>query len=305
MTPLLWALPLLLIQPEPSPREGVKPFAPGIRIDWTNLTVELESEVAMREGPLELFACSPRTKEHESVLLVFARPTQIFQAVGLIGLAPGSPTRYVEKDDRWEPARGDALDLRVRWMDGETVRFARPEDWMLQSNRDKTSSPPALKWVFAGSLTAKDGRFAADLEGTVAAVVDFESSLIALSTTHSAENEQLWLVADKEHIPPRGTRCQLLIRSAARPPLRITLRFDGSLVQGERPIQLSELVALLRPSEADLRPVTLELCPEAADPIKDAFVEKLGGAGFSGPIQFEKRPCRPSADPAPPRSPRN
>lgn len=305
MSALCWVIPFLLAQTEPVPREGVKPFAPGIRIDWSNLTVELESEVALREGPLELFACSPRTKEHESVLVIFARPTQIYQALGLVGFTPGSPTRYVEKEDRWEPARGDALDLRVRWLDGDTARFARPEEWILQSDRDKTSTPPALAWVFAGSLTSKEGRFAADMEGTVASVVDFESSLIALSTRHSADNEQLWLVANKDAIPPRGTRCQLLIRAAARPPIRATLRSDGSLSRAEQSIPLAELAAMLRPTDADPRPTSLELCQESTDATKDAFLAKLGDAGYSGPIQVEKPPCRPPTGTMPSGSPHN
>src|ERR1043166_8218583 len=45
-----------------------RPFQPGVRIDWEQKAVEIDARVVLREGPLELFACSPQTKEHESIL---------------------------------------------------------------------------------------------------------------------------------------------------------------------------------------------------------------------------------------------
>lgn len=298
---LVGFLAVVVIQTESPIREGVKTFAPGVTIDWPNLTVELEAEVVLQDGPLELFACSPRTKEHESVLVVMARPREIFQAMGLIGLTPGSPTRYIKEDDRWEPARGDRVDLRVRWGEGDAVRFARPQEWMLRSDRDKLMSPPELRWVFAGSLTSKEGRFAADLEGTVAAVVDFEASLIALSTSHTADNEQLWLMANKERIPARGTRCRLLIRSAFRPPMPVTLRDDGSLLHRGYPIQVARLAEMLRPTASDDRTGALDVCLDADEGAKDEFVRKIQAEGFFGPIRIQKAPCPPAEPPSVPK----
>lgn len=277
---------------------GVKNFAPGIRIDWTRLTVELESEIALREGPLEFLACSPRTKEHESILVVLARPSQIFQAMGLVGLTPGSPTRYIEKEDRWEPARGEGLELRIRVTEGDRVRLVKPEEWVLRSEGDKTTASPELRWVFAGSLTARDGRFAADLEGTVAGLVDFESNLIALNASHSADNEQLWLIANKERIPPRGTRCQLFIRSDHRPATRVVLAADGSIRGNGRVIEPSELAQLLKPLVDDPRAAELEICPEASVPegTREHLLKALKKAGFEGNTKLLDPPCREKGD---------
>ncbi|UCE61208.1 MAG: hypothetical protein JSU63_05560, partial [Phycisphaerales bacterium] len=60
-------------------------FAPGVKIDWQRRVVEVDASVVLREGPLELLACSPQTREHESILAVRARPLHIYQAMGLIG----------------------------------------------------------------------------------------------------------------------------------------------------------------------------------------------------------------------------
>ena len=75
-------------------------FAQGVWIDWRQATVELDARVVLRTGPLELLACSPRTREHESILVVPARPMHVFQALGLVGLEAGSPLRYDEERGR-------------------------------------------------------------------------------------------------------------------------------------------------------------------------------------------------------------
>jgi len=276
-----------------APREGVKRFAPGIQINWPNLTVELEAEIALREGPLEFLACSPQSKEHESILVVLAKPSLIFQSLGLIGLTPGSPTRYIEKEDRWEPARGDGLDLRIRCPDREKDKTVKPEEWVLSAKGDGSAAAPELRWVFAGSLTSKDGRFAADLEGTVAAVVDFESNLIALAASHSADNEQLWLIANKERIPPRGTHCQLLVRADRRPPLRVSLRADESMRWQDRAVELDELFEKLKAAGDDSRPIGLQICqePGTSDETREKLQKALEQAGFSGPIEVFQPPC--------------
>lgn len=210
---------------------GLRSFQPGVFIDWANRAVEVAARVALREGPLELFACSPQTKEHESVLVVQARPLHIFQAMGLIGLEAGSPPHYDEKLDRWFPASGEPLDLRVRWQDGDRQRTISPAAWMVEKKTGKI--PEALRWVFAGSIVVDQGGFAADQDGTVACVVDFDSALIALSTRHSADDAELWLHAHPENIPPRGTHCTLLIRSAYHPKLEVQIKSKNQFRLGQ------------------------------------------------------------------------
>lgn len=200
--------------PASSKGDQPRPFAHGVSIDWPNRTVEVQGKVVLREGPLELLACSPRTREHESIIMVNARPMHIFQALGLIGLEPGAAMRFDEKSDTWSPPRGQALDLRIRYRAKTGERIVPATAWL----RDvKTKQPPrSIPWVFAGSEILEDGRFAADPEGTVVCVVDFFSALIAVGTLHSADNELLWLEANSDAVPPLGTECTLLIRAAGK-----------------------------------------------------------------------------------------
>jgi hypothetical protein len=277
----------------PSASAGpIRPFAEGVRIDWPNLTVELDAEVALREGPLELFACSPRTKEHESILVVYARPMHIYQALGLIGLNPGSPGRFDEQNQRWEAARGARLDVRVRYPDGSDTRVVASEKWVSGAKGATPEPLPPLRWVFAGSLTLPDGRFAADIEGTVACVVDFESALVALDTSHSADNDQLWLAANTKEIPPRGTKCTLLIRSDHRPTVEVELVDEHTARYKDQSLSAEQLAKILRPPPDDARPGRLYIHPAAtvSDEAAKAFVEKVTKSGFEGAIETKRRP---------------
>jgi len=205
--------------PASRPAGRTVPLYPGVVINWAERQVELEASVVMRQGPLELFACSPRTREYESILRVRARPWHIYLAMGLIGLRPGHPPYWDAGQKRMVPATGDRVDLFVRYpcpegADSGTAaeRTVPIRAWMRMRN---TKAPmPRRSWVFAGSVRFEDGAFAADVEGTVVTVVDFASALIALSESHTADNASLWLEPDPQRIPPVGTRCTLLIRPA-------------------------------------------------------------------------------------------
>jgi len=198
--------------------KGPKPhdFAPGVRIDWQARVVEVDAKVVFRAGPLELIACAPQTREHESILVVTARPMHIYQALGLIGLEPGHPVRYLAEKDTTEPPTGDRLAVSVRYREQGRERMRPVREWTRLTGGG--GSPPELTWVFAGSRTFQSGRFGADADGTVACVVDFDTALIALADLHTSDNAQLWLEANTPEIPPIGTPCTLLIR-----------RYDGGV----------------------------------------------------------------------------
>ena len=137
----------------------------------------------LRSGPLELLACSPKTREHESILVVDARPLHVYQALGLIGLAPGSPSRFDEASRKSIPPSGEPTVVEVRFRLAGGEQTVPAEKWLLDVKTKQ--SPESLNWVFAGSKTLEDGRFLADLDGTVVCVVDFDSALVAVGETHS------------------------------------------------------------------------------------------------------------------------
>ena len=195
--------------PPTTERSGLREYVPGLKIDWTNRHIEIDSEVVLRKGPLELLACSPKTREHESILVVRPRPLHIFQALGLIGLTPGAPVRYDEAKERWLPPDGEQVGIRIRYRDDRGEREVAAAEW-LRTTKDK-KVPSDMTWVFAGSGKLEDGRFLADLDGTVICVVDFDSALVAVGSLHTADNELLWLEANTDAIPAAGTPCTIVI----------------------------------------------------------------------------------------------
>jgi hypothetical protein len=140
----------------------------------------------------------------------------VFQAMGLIGIEPGSPMGYDETAEKWFPPTGDPLRVQVGYLAGDTPRVEPIEAWL---RGVETQLPPgSLPWVFAGSRTLEDGEFAADDEGTVLCVVDFDTALITVGALHSADNEELWLEANTDAIPPVGTPVVIEIRRAMGVP---------------------------------------------------------------------------------------
>lgn len=251
---------------------GPVQFQPGIRIDWDAREVLVEGQVILREGAIELFACSPRTREHESILLVAARPMHIFQAMGLIGLTPGHPPRVDIEREIFEGARGEPVEVLVRYTFEGKSREEPIERWM---QRADGSPLPLQDWVFAGGLTNEEGRYVTDNEGTVVAVVDFATSLVALPQRHSDRNDELWLAPATQNIPPLKTPVTLVLRPG---PIRIALDAQGRIRVGGRTLLLADLARLLRQTADDgPRKVELVVDPDCPPLQREAVEELLEG----------------------------
>ncbi|MCH7720211.1 MAG: hypothetical protein IH988_04375 [Planctomycetes bacterium] len=249
--------------PEAQPKAGrIVEFAPGVRIDWPRRRVEIEGMVVLRDGLLELFACTQGTREHESILVVRPRPLHVYQAMGMLGLEPGEPSSYEEKTDKIVPPTGEALSVQVRVDGRPTVPI---EGWMWDIEHDRPLG--VTNWVFCGSRKFEGGRFGADLDGTVICVVDFDTALIAPGASHSADNEALWLRARSDRIPERGTRCVILIEKLQQATLSVEVGAAGELLLDGQPTDAAELTAVFQARSAAERLTRVQLTVrERADP---------------------------------------
>lgn len=220
-------------------------FAPGVAIDWPRMQVEVGARVVLREGLLELFACSPHTREHESIVAVEARPLHVFQALGLIGLEPGRPVTYDRDADRWLPGTGDRVVIDVRYTIDGREQTASVWEWM----KDARSDAPLLprEWVLCGSRTFPGQAFGADVEGTVICVVDFDTALLALPECYSADNSLLWVAARTARIPPDGTPCTLLLRAADQNAVSVACDAEGRFRLEDKWLSRAELAEVLQP----------------------------------------------------------
>lgn len=255
------------------PTGRIVEFKPGIRINYPKRQVEVDAKVCMRRGLLELFACSYRTREYESIVVIGSRPLHVYQALGLLGLVPGRPMRILP-DGEVVPAEGESLEIDVAYEVKGERRVEPVERWMRRSRPEGApdgapdgafDGPDAplerQTWVFAGSIPIENGAIAADEEGTVVAVVDFPSAIVALPRHHTASNAELWLEPNTPAIPPIDTTCTLIFRQG---PWRLRLDEAGRLYLAGKPISQSELARQLRQAKAetpDLR-VLLEAHPQ-------------------------------------------
>ncbi len=206
-------------------------YKPGIRIDFRVPQVEIDAEVILRRGQLELFAYAkaPVPKEHETILRLSVSPLHIHEALGLIGLQPGHPMRYFPETDKVQMPTGDPVDVRVRYeSQGKTTEVSACA-WMMNLETNQPMAP--AHWLFTGSRRLEDGRFFANFEGTVVTVVDFDSALLALPGPHSPSDDQLWLGANTQVIPPTGTKAVLILRPAS-PATRKEKRGQGKKGSG-------------------------------------------------------------------------
>lgn len=255
-------------------------FSDGIWIDWLHREVALEAKVVLRRGLLELLACSPNTREHESILVIFGRPRDIYHAMGLIGLEPGSPVRFDSEKRHLLPPTGESLQLRIRYEKKGMERTVPASAWLRRPSSEKPIANVA--WVFAGSHSTSDGHFAGDAEGTVVALVDFEAALIAVDALHTSDNEALWLEARTEAIPPVGTTCRLMI-SATVLRLQVDLAPDGSIRLDGRAVEVDEIVRRYQEVITAGRAAQVLVRPMSKTPndVIRATVDRLEKAGLN------------------------
>ena len=193
----------------------------AVVLDAQARTVRCKGRVNMdRGGPIELLACLPTGKTHESVLTLDVAPLDLQVALLLLDLKPGRnpAVRYHPEDpDRLkEPA--DSVLISVEWTEppgqagGEpTRRSVRAEKLLLnlQAKRPEADSP----WAFLGSRRL-DERFGADVDGSL--ITTFYDPLAILELAVETANDDIYYDVNAELCPPVGTPVELVIRAPAR-----------------------------------------------------------------------------------------
>jgi len=247
---------------------------PGIVVDTEKGEVRLEGKVCLREGALELVVCSEGTREHESIVVVKARPSHVTFALALLGLEPGQPAHWTEAR-AFSPPAGETLDITARFFtvsDEEKARVdkliaegAKPEDvevrktllkevpaWkLLRLSGSAVEVTRPIEWVYVGR-PEKNMLVAADREGTVVCLSNFVEAVIDVPFESTAVNADLLYEANPNVVPPVGTPVELVIRPTGQ-------RIESKKVEIEVVIRKGE------PPTLDGRPVTLEELRDAAN----------------------------------------
>ncbi len=195
-------------EPPPSAR-GLNKEA-SLWIDPKTKRVYVDGYVIMDRGALEMFACPMHTKEHESVVAVLAKSSQVHAALLAIGAMPGTPVRY---SPQFLPATGQRIRVWVSWLDeaGE-YHVADARTWIQNSETQKAMESD---WVFAGSgfwKDEEDGKeyYKAD-SGDMICVSNFSTAMLDVPVASSAQADSLLYRPFTERIPKRGMPVRLTL----------------------------------------------------------------------------------------------
>ena len=226
--PLLLVSPLLAEDPEPSGDSLANLKLPGVKVNLEKKSVDVTAAVCLREGSLEFIACTPDSKEHESIVVVKAKPSHIHTALLLLRAKPGHPAirKMVGDEDnpRWIdiPPQGSpvTVSLVVPGKDGKPVEFPI-SDFVARIDYDSDPEEPEVEdttkrlqhFVFAGShLYGKEGApktYLADTSGSVISLSTFGDELLCLPAVYANENQALQWEVNPKHLPKIGTEITL------------------------------------------------------------------------------------------------
>ncbi|MEM1165024.1 MAG: YdjY domain-containing protein [Planctomycetota bacterium] len=216
-------------QAESETQDGAAAF-PFIRIDAEQRVVDVEGVVAVDahhpDTPrvyLELIACSPDSREHESLVVTQAKPSHLHAALLLIGLEPGTPGSWRTVGDAVEriAPQGDTVVVEILTNPGTSQERATPiESWVVNAEDGAVFFDG--RWVFAGSrfITVGSGDesrevYEADAAGTIVGLTTFGSEVIAWSgvISHLAGVDEPEWIANAEAMPNRGEAVVLRFRA--------------------------------------------------------------------------------------------
>jgi hypothetical protein len=196
----------------PAPKGATAmPEPDRVWIDKQHGQVMVDGYVSLREGYLEMFACTAGTKEHESVVAVHSRAQVVHAALLAIGAEPGHPVRFQPK---FSPPTGTRVHVEVRWRDPQgNWHSVRAQQWVLDASTSQVMRPP---WIFAGSGFWKDpvtGKqfYQADA-GDFICVSNFSTAMLDIPIESSQSDDQRIYVANTKLIPPLGTPVRLVLK---------------------------------------------------------------------------------------------
>lgn len=179
-------------------------------VDPARKEVVVGGRIAIDRGPIEFFACSEGTKEHESIVATKASARLVHAALLAIGLEPGTPVSF---DPEYVAAAGPRVLVRARWTkDDGTIATIDAREWVRNTRTDAALD---TDWVFAGSsfwTDPADGTeyYQAD-GGDLICVSNFPTAMLDLPVESSQSNEALLFEAFADRVPPRGTAVDLVL----------------------------------------------------------------------------------------------
>lgn len=201
---------------------------PGVKVNLKERSVDVTSILNLDEGSLEFVACTKDTKEHESIVMIEAKPSHIHTALLLLGAEAGHPaTRKIigeAENQRWIdlPPKGSPISVSFVTTDKNGKETERPlADFVTRINDDgepdaKEAAKRLKTFLFAGSVLIEQGEgpktYLADRSGSVISLSTFGDELLCLPEIYGHENHALMWELDSKHLPEVGAKVILRLR---------------------------------------------------------------------------------------------
>jgi hypothetical protein len=186
-----------------------------IWIDPKERAVLIDGQISLREGMLEMFACTRNTKEHESIVSANTKAYIAHTALLRLGAEPGRPVQFLPE---YEPPTGTEIEVKVRWIDElGKWRSARAQDWVRDVHTNKPMTHP---FVFTGSSFWKDPdsnrEYYQAEAGDFICVSNFSTAMLDVPIESSQANMELAFEAYTGRIPPLGAPVRLVLKPKLR-----------------------------------------------------------------------------------------
>jgi hypothetical protein len=192
--------------------------------------VVVDGYIALRAGQLEMLVCPVGTKEHESVVAVFAKAQVVHAGLLAIGAKSGSPVT-------WEPSykapTGSEIQVLALWKDPAGKKHSiDTRKWVHELGTEKGTL--ATNFVFAGSKMWKDPdtgeeRYLAE-SGDLICVSNFATATLDVPLNSSQANSGLMFAAMTDAIPPEGTPIRLVLQLVDAKPAAAKGESDDPLL---------------------------------------------------------------------------
>ncbi|MEZ6188687.1 MAG: YdjY domain-containing protein [Planctomycetota bacterium] len=220
--------------------QGILKHFPGITVFTKEQRVEIQGSICLKRSPaLELLACMPKGKTHESLLLLDLHPQDgpehLATALILIGLEPTPQVN--EFGEAIALAKGQRVLVEVEWAAADAPpldasapapvegRITRRAEDLIYDKRTGQAMP-RVGWVFTGSRkvmvpTPPDFKtehevFAASYTGNIAATYHDPDCL--LDTPLLEGGDDTVYVPYEGRLPERGTPAVIHMRLLDEPP---------------------------------------------------------------------------------------
>ncbi|HMP90874.1 MAG TPA: YdjY domain-containing protein [Kiritimatiellia bacterium] len=181
----------------------------SVRIDPDKKWMIISGFVNQVEGAIELLACGPGGKTHESMFVLLARPADIQAGLLLLGLKHGPPMEGLGMG----PPIGDPVEVFVFW-EHDGAEKVRPAEYFIFDYVTGRQVRHGA-WIFNGSKV-ENGYFLANAEDSIIATYWDPWAIINLQSEAGSDDKRL--MVDRQRVPPLHAPITMLIRPETSSP---------------------------------------------------------------------------------------